>query len=88
MESGIIKAQGTSVVPCEGKGLLLCAPRRVVLDNPNRQRVLLAGKQLLRHIKAATHESAFNAADPFAIQEDVRLPIDPVEIQPGSLITG
>src|ERR1035437_6958359 len=82
MVGGVVGAQRAAVLAGAIEGLLRHASRRGVLLDAHRQRVLRAGAQVACDIEPAAHEAAFDAADLFAVQVDLGLPIDTVEVQP------
>src|SRR6185437_7880491 len=67
------------------EGLLLATAWRGILFDSNRQRILLTRSNRMRDIEAPAHEGAFDPADFFAIEKNVCLPVDAIEVQPHDL---
>ena len=70
------------------EGLLLHASGGVILLDADGQGVFAASEQTSGDVEPAAHETTFHPPESFAIQEDVRLPVNPAEVQPGVLTLG
>src|ERR1017187_8111120 len=86
MVGGIVCAETSTVLAGALEGLLVDAPRRGILFDAHGKGVGTAWKQLARHVKAAAHEAALNAAKLLAIEKDFSLPVDAVEVEPCNLL--
>ncbi len=82
MIGGIVRAERASVLADVLQSLLLAAAGRGVFLDADCQRVDFAGQQLAGHIEAPAHESALDAAELLAIQKDIGLPVNAVEVEP------
>src|ERR1017187_10131119 len=78
----VIRAQRAAVLVGIIEGLLLDAAGRGILLHQHGQRVPLSGMHAASDIEPAAHESAFNAPQFLAIKEDIRFPVDAIEVEP------
>ena len=88
VEGGVVGAQRAAVLVGALEGLLLDAARGGVLLYAHGERVLPAGRELAGHVETGADEGAFDAAELLAVEEDVGLPVDAVEIQPDAAVPG
>ena len=80
MERRVIGTEQSSVVVSRRLVLNLHGSRVVVLMHQHHQHIV-AVAQKRRDVGPSTHEGTFNAVGSLAVQVDIRLPVDTVEVQ-------
>ena len=81
MKSRIIGSKDTTIKLRRILVLLLDCPEMLITNHFHRQIVLTLLEQA-RHIEFSTHEGTIDTPQLVAVQEDVGLPVNAVEVQP------
>ncbi len=81
VHGGIIRAQHAAVLAGTLKIFFRDAAGVGILENAHRQRVRLTRAQQRGDVETAGDESAVDAAQPLAVEEHFRFPVDAIEIE-------
>src|SRR5262249_1794662 len=82
----IVGAKAAAIFARGLKGFLLCAAGCRVFLDANCERVGFAGNQRAADIAASAHKTAFDAPELFAVEINLRFPVDAVEVKPRELL--